>query len=237
MDHPESRVIFLGIGFETTASTVAASLLEARDRKIGNYLIYSAHKRIPPVLTSLALSPDLSLDGFLCPPHVSSTIGTRFYDFLVGEEKMACVVSGFEPLDILQGIWMVLRQLLEGVALVEVQYRRAVRDEGNTDALAVLDEVFEVVPSPWRGLGLIPDSGFRLREEMRSWDALHSFPLPSIDLPEEEEEDCLCGDILKGIRFPPECPSFGLTCTPHTPHGPCMVSGEGTCAAYYRYET
>lgn len=242
--HPEVCVVFLGVGFEATAPAVAASLLEAREEEVDNYLVYSAHKRVPPVLRSLAFSSDLSLDGFLCPPHVSCTIGARAYDFLAEEKGLGCVIAGFEPLDILQGLWMVLRQLQEGSARVEVQYRRAVRDKGNVGALRVLEEVFEVVPSSWRGLGLIPDSGLRLRKEMHPWDALHRLPLPPIESSEEEseeesgeemEEGCLCGEILRGVKAPPECPSFGLVCTPRAPRGPCMVSSEGTCAAYYRY--
>lgn len=234
-DNPRARVVFLGVGFETTAPTIAASLLEAREQGLENYLVYSAHKRIPPALRLLAQAPDLRLDGLICPPHVSSILGARAYRFLAEEYGIPCVITGFEPLDILQGILMLLHQRLEGRPRVEIQYRRAVREEGNLEALAILEEVFEAGPGRWRGLGLIPDSGLSLREGYRPWDAHHRFALPLSEPDKGEQAGCLCGEILKGIKSPPECPAFGQGCIPEDPQGPCMVSGEGTCAAYYRY--
>lgn len=235
-DNPQARVVFLGVGFETTAPTIAASLLEARERGLENYFVYSAHKRIPPALRLLAESPDLQLDGLLCPPHVSAILGAQAYRFLAEEYDIPCAITGFEPLDILQGILMLLHQRIEGGPRVEVQYRRAVQEEGNPEALAIMEEVYQVGPSRWRGLGLIPDSGLFLRESYRPWNATHRFGLPSPEAGEEDPASCLCGEILKGAKTPPECPAFAQWCTPEEPQGPCMVSGEGTCAAYYRYD-
>jgi len=227
------KVVFLGVGFETTAPLVASSMIEARKRKLSNFHVLSAHKRIPPALAALAHDPDIEIDGFICPGHVSVIIGSKAYEEIPEKYGIPCVVTGFEPVDIVSGIYMLTRQCLEGRAEVETAYTRAVRPEGNRLALGLLEEVFEVEDAEWRGLGKIPGSGYAISERYSDLDASVAYP---VDVePPRENPACMCGGILKGKAKPPECPLFASACTPSSPVGPCMVSSEGTCAAYYRY--
>jgi hydrogenase expression/formation protein HypD len=230
---PGKRVVFFAVGFETTSPAIAATIREAKRRGIGNLFVLSSLRLIPPALRVLLSSGRLALDGFLLPGHVSVIIGADPYSFLVQEFSSRGVITGFEPLDILEGVSMLLRQKKEGRAAIENQYRRAVRSEGNPRALRIMEEVFTPVDARWRGLGTISSSGLALREEFRGMDAAEAF-----DIPYEEVDDppgCRCGEVLQGLIRPPECPLFGTRCTPQHPVGPCMVSSEGSCAAFHRY--
>lgn len=232
-DNPGRRVIFLGVGFETTAPTVAASLLRADKEGINNYFVLSAHKVIPPAMEALVNTPELNIDGFICPGHVSSIIGAKPYKALAGSHHIPCVIAGFEPLDILQTIYILISRIEKGEAEVDIQYRRCVREEGNPRALSLLREVFEVEDSSWRGLGIIPASGFKIRDKYRRFDAEREMKVKVEKT--RENPNCLCGDILRGLKMPGDCPLFKTVCRPENPLGACMVSGEGTCAAYYKY--
>jgi hydrogenase expression/formation protein HypD len=237
---PGKQVVFFAVGFETTAPGVAASVLEAERERVGNYSVFSAHKVVPPALETLVSSgpePGSGIGGFILPGHVSTIIGATAYEFLAREHGVPCVVTGFEPTDILQGILMLLRQRLEGRAEVEIQYSRAVNWDGNPRARQVTDRVFQVCDAEWRGLGRIPLSGLALREEFSGFDAERRFPVeaPVLEEPAGNQVRCLCGLILQGRAVPEDCPLFGRVCTPASPVGPCMVSSEGTCAAWYRY--
>jgi hydrogenase expression/formation protein HypD len=227
--------VFFAIGFETTAPAIAATLLEARSMGLDNVMAISALKVVPEALKALVTTPGLKLNGFLLPGHLSAITGTGIYDFLPRDYGTACVVAGFEPLDILQSILMLVEQVVEARPEVQIQYSRIVRREGNPRAREVLDELFEVTGSRWRGLGPIPGSGLKIRDEFSSLDALKRLSLELKESP--EPAGCMCGEILKGLKKPPECPLFREQCTPQAPVGPCMVSSEGTCAAYYKYES
>lgn len=230
---PRRRMVFFAIGFETTSPTVAATVAYARERGVSNFLILPAHKLIPPAMEAVLDTGDVRLDGFLCPGHVSVTTGSAVFEPIARHHRVPCVVTGFEADDILEGVAMLLRQLMEGEAKVEIQYRRWVNREGNRTAQARLDEVFEVADAAWRGLGVIPRSGLDLREDFRGFDALAQLGVAVP--PELENPGCSCGDVLRGLIEPPECPLFGSQCTPASPVGPCMVSTEGSCAAFYKY--
>jgi hydrogenase expression/formation protein HypD len=188
---------------------------------------------MPPPLRALMQDPELSIDALLCPGHVSIITGTRAYQFLSDEFGLSCVVSGFEPADVLRALIMLVRQVNEGRAEVENAYSRVVTVEGNAQARAVMDTVFELEDTPWRGLGVIEKSGLGIREQFAHWDAVRKLDVIVQDVP--EPKGCRCGDILKGVCLPPDCPVYGKRCTPLNPIGPCMVSSEGTCAAYYKY--
>jgi len=230
---PEREVVFLGVGFETTAPTVAGALLEARRRNLGNFSVLCAHKTMPEAMAALTADPDLGVDGYLCPAHVSTVIGADAYRPLAQEHGVPCVVTGFEPIDILQGMAMLTRQALTGEARVENEYSRFVRPAGNPKAQALLAEVFTPADAEWRGLGTIPGSGLALRRAWAELDAARKLP---VDVePPHEPAGCRCGEILKGQIGPRECPLFGKACTPESPVGACMVSSEGTCAAAYKY--
>jgi len=232
-EHPDRYVLFLGIGFETTVPGIAASVLEAARRELANYFVLAAPKVMPPPMRVLASDPELRVDGFLCPGHVSTIIGSEPYRFLGEEYGVPCVIAGFEPLDILQGVSMLVDQIVQGRSDVEIQYRRAVRPEGNPRARAMIEEVFEPADAEWRGLGTIAGSGLRIRDRYRAFDAEQVFEV-EVE-PTKEHPACLCGQVLKGIKAPTDCRLFGTACTPSNPQGACMVSSEGTCAAYYRY--
>jgi hydrogenase expression/formation protein HypD len=228
-----SSVVFLGIGFETTAPTIAASILQAQERQIGNYYVLSLHKLCPPVIRAILDSGEVKLDGLVCPGHVSAIIGSHPWEFIARDYKIPCVVSGFEPLDILQCIAMLVAQVENRQSRVEIAYRRGVQPGGNLQALKLMAQVFEPCPADWRGIGEIPDSGLKLKQEYRHYDAELAFeiePGPTL-----EPEGCICGDILRGVSTPLDCPLFGKACTPEYPVGPCMVSSEGSCSAYYLY--
>jgi hydrogenase expression/formation protein HypD len=233
--HPQKTVVFLGVGFETTTPTIAGSILEAKRRGLTNFFVLGAHKTIPGPMAALASDPKLKVDGYLCPAHVSAVIGADAYLPLARDHKVPCVVTGFEPLDILQGVAMLARQVVSGEARVENQYSRIVKKEGNPKALGILYEVFEPSDARWRGIGLIPGSGLRIKDAYAAFDAERQLPVP-VEEP-KEHPGCLCGEILKGKAAPRDCPLFRTVCTPEDPVGACMVSSEGTCAAEYKYGT
>lgn len=231
--NPDKEVVFLGVGFETTAPTVALSLEMARREGISNYSVLAIHKLVPPALHLLAEDPDLVVDAFLDPGHACTIIGTAPIEFMASQYGKPGVVTGFEPLDILEGILMLLRQRSEGRSEIEIQYKRVVRKEGNQEAQASIERVFEPIDAMWRGIGVIPNSGLGIRAEYAEWDASRKFNLPIFAT--AETPGCKCGEVLKGLIYPTQCPLFGKSCTPLKPIGPCMVSAEGSCAAYYRY--
>ena len=232
--NPERRVIFFAIGFETTAPTNAMSVLLARSEGLDNYSIFSNHVLVPPAVRAILEAPDVRLDAFIAPGHVSLVTGSRIFQFMAREFGRPVVVSGFEPLDILQSILMILRQRSAGRSAVENQYRRAVSEEGNPKAQAVIDTVLEPCDMRWRGLGVIPGSGLKVRQAFARHDAEQVFDLgefPALSDPKA----CECGQILRGVKSPWECRVFGTACTPERPLGACMVSSEGACSAYYQY--
>jgi hydrogenase expression/formation protein HypD len=229
---PKREVVFMGIGFETTAPTIAATVRTARAKEIANLSVLSVHKIVPPALQLLVKDPRMNLDGFLCPGHVSIMLGSAAYGFLP-EAGKAAVITGFEPVDILEGVLLLMEQLVERKPAVEIQYRRAVRPEGNPRAMAVMEEVFATRDAEWRGLGRIPGSGLFFRREYEAFDAEKRFAIPGFH--SEENPGCSCGEILRGLIDPEECPLFRRLCTPANPVGPCMVSSEGSCSAHYRY--
>ncbi len=231
---PEKEVVFLGIGFETTAPTVAAAVLTAARTGTRNFSVLSAHKLLPPAMEALLSSGDLGIDGFICPGHVTTIIGVEPYRRVAEKYQTPCVVTGFEPVDILQGILMLIEFLEDGRAETAIQYKRGAAEEGNVKARNIMDRVFHAVEAPWRGLGRIPESGLALRPEIRTFDAAYRFDLRVP--PAQEPPGCRCGDVLRGMLSPPECRLFRKSCTPDSPVGPCMVSAEGTCAAYYKYQ-
>jgi hydrogenase expression/formation protein HypD len=232
-DNPRRPVVFLAVGFETTAPTIAAALLEAEALGLKNFYLISVHKLIPPAMRALLTAGEVRIDGFICPGHVSVVIGSQPYQFISQQYGVPCVITGFEPLDVLQGIEMLLRQIADGRAEVEIQYRRGVRPEGNPLARELVSRVFETSEADWRGLGCIPGSGLKLRPEYKRFDAEEAFAIKPP--PAKEHKGCLCGDILRGVKTPPECPLFAKACTPERPVGPCMVSSEGTCASWHQY--
>jgi hydrogenase expression/formation protein HypD len=234
VDNPTRSVVFFAVGFETTAPSTAITLLKARDDGVMNFHVFSNHVTIVPPIKAILESPDLRLDGFLGPGHVSTVIGNRPYRFVPDRYGKPLVTAGFEPLDILQAIVMLLTQLREGRCEVENQYSRVVRDDGNPRALKILSDVFELRPHfEWRGLGFISQSALRLRPEFADWDAELKYEVPGVRV--ADPKACQCGEVLKGVIKPWECKVFGTACTPETPIGTCMVSSEGACAAYYNF--
>jgi hydrogenase expression/formation protein HypD len=232
--NPDRDVVFFAIGFETTAPSTALTLLRARAEGIRNFFLFCNHVTIIPAIRAILGSPDLRLDGFIGPGHVSTVIGIRPYRFIARDYGKPVVVSGFEPLDVLQGAFMVLRQLREGRSEVENQYTRVVREEGNPNALRAMSETMELRTTfEWRGLGFISQSALRLRAEFADWDAEVRYEVPGVRV--ADPKACQCGEVLKGVIKPWECKVFGTACTPERPIGTCMVSSEGACAAYYNY--
>ena len=234
IEHPDREVVFFAVGFETTAPATARTVVRARDEGVANFSVFSNHVTIVPPLRAILESPDLRLDGFIGPGHVSTVVGTDLYDFVVEEYGTPLVVAGFEPVDMLTAIAMLLAQRREGRCEVENEYGRVVRPEGNPVARALLDEVF--VPRPtfeWRGLGMLPESALALRPELAAWDAEARFEMPGVRV--ADPRACQCGQVLRGALKPWECKVFGTACTPETPIGTCMVSSEGACAAYYNF--
>jgi hydrogenase expression/formation protein HypD len=232
--HPDREVVLLAIGFETTAAPIVATLDAARRQAIGNLSLLVAFKLVPPALTALIADPELRIDGFLCPAHVSAIIGADAYRPFAERDEVPCVIAGFEPLDILYGLQGLLEQLAAGAARVDNQYSRVVTPGGNRRAQALFDTYLEPVDASWRGIGVIPASGLGLREPYADYDAARRHGV-SVGRGEPHPQ-CRCGDVLKGKIEPPACPLFGKPCTPSRPFGPCMVSSEGTCAAHYKYE-
>ncbi|MHB1710733.1 MAG: hydrogenase formation protein HypD [Acidimicrobiales bacterium] len=234
IENPGRKVVFFAVGFETTAPSTAITLLQARSREVGNFSVFSNHVTIVPPIKAILESPDLRLSGFLGPGHVSTVVGQRPYRFVPEQYGKPLVTAGFEPLDILQSIAMLLTQIRDGRCEVENQYGRVVREEGNPRALAILDEVFELRPHfEWRGLGFISQSALKLRPEFETFDAELRYEVPGVRV--ADPKACQCGEVLKGVIKPWECKVFGTACTPETPIGTCMVSSEGACAAYYNF--
>ncbi|MEM8603376.1 MAG: hydrogenase formation protein HypD [Cyanobacteria bacterium P01_H01_bin.121] len=232
--NPDREVIFFAIGFETTSPSTALTVLQAEREGIQNFSLFCNHVLVVPALESLLSNPDLQLDGFIGPGHVSTVIGTQPYQVISQRHGKPVVVSGFEPLDILQSLYMVLQQLVEGRCEVENQYARLVQEHGNTVALDALGKVFAVRPEfEWRGLGDIPTSGFQMHPNYANYDAEVKFTVPHRQV--ADHKACACGEILQGVKKPWECKVFGTGCTPEHPIGACMVSSEGACAAYYKY--
>ena len=232
-DNPSDVVVFLGIGFETTAPTVAATLLAARRQKIDNFCVFSLHKLVPPVLRTLLDDRDNDIDAFLLPGHVSTILGTRPYSFLADDYGVPGVIGGFEPVDILLALCTMAEQLRDGRAAIVNAYPRAVGDDGNPRARELLKKVFVETDALWRGLGSIPGSGYALNPEYADMDARVRLDIRLEDAP--PIPGCRCGDVLKGAITPKQCPLFGKKCTPALPVGPCMVSTEGSCAAWFKY--
>ena len=233
-ENPGKKIIFLGVGFETTAPTVAATIMTAREQNVRNFFVLCGHKLVPPAMKALVMDPDLRIHGFLCPGHVSTIIGSKPYEFIARDHGVPCVIAGFEPVDILQAIEMLVRQISAKSSSVEIQYTRSVRKEGNPRALDIMNKVFEPLDSAWRGLGSIPQSGLVIRDDYREFDA--SIQIQVEVPPSYEHPECRCGEVLRGVTVPQECLLFRKVCNPENPIGPCMVSTEGTCAAYYKYE-
>jgi len=232
-ENPRKQVVFCAVGFETTTPTVAASILAAKQQGITNFSIHCAHKLTPPALAALMETPGVDIDGFLLPGHVSVITGTRAYLPVFDQYKMPAVIAGFEPVDILKAILMLVKQHTSQMPALENAYPRAVSDQGNPKALAVMDQVFEKADTVWRGIGMIPASGLVLRPEFTDFNALEKFDIQAGDTP--EPAGCACGEILMGLKRPDQCPLYKKRCTPMHPVGPCMVSSEGACAAFYRY--
>jgi hydrogenase expression/formation protein HypD len=233
-EHSERQVILVGVGFETTTPLIAATIERAAAARLKNFSVFAAHKRVPPALEALVADPEVALDALILPGHVSTILGVEPYTFLAEKHAIPGVITGFEPVDVLQGIAQLLEQMVEGVPRIEIAYRRAVMPEGNPTARAVIDRVFATGDADWRGLGPIPQSGYAIREEFAAFDATQRFE-PVVE-PTVEPRGCRCGDVLRGAISPNGCPLFGRACTPANPVGPCMVSSEGSCAAYHRYQ-
>jgi hydrogenase expression/formation protein HypD len=234
IEAPDREVVFFAVGFETTAPSTALTLLRARELQVRNFRVFCNHVTIVPPIKAILESPDLRLDGFLGPGHVSTVVGNRPYRFVAERYGKPLVTAGFEPLDILQAIDMLLAQIREGRCEIENQYTRVVRDEGNPRALDALAEVFELRPHfEWRGLGFISQSALKLRPEFADFDAELQYAVPGVRV--ADPKACQCGEVLKGVIKPWECKVFGTACTPETPIGTCMVSSEGACAAYYNF--
>lgn len=230
----EKEVVFFGLGFETTMPSTALTILQAKQEGIKNFSIFCNHITIIPTIKAILDSPDLQLDGFLGPGHVSMVIGMEPYAFIAEYYRKPMTIAGFEPLDILQSVWMVLKQLAEGRCEIENQYKRIVPHFGNSQALQAIQDVFELREFfEWRGLGSIDHSGVRVRENFAAFDAERKFPIPNLKI--ADPTSCQCGEVLKGVIKPSQCKVFGTACTPQNPLGALMVSTEGACAAYYNY--
>ncbi len=231
--HPDHEVIFLGVGFETTAPGVAAALLQAEQASTPNFSVLSLHKLTPPAMRAILDAGEVALDGIIGPGHVSAVIGSDAWAFLAEDYDMPCAVAGFEPLDLLSAIAALVHARIEGKPEVINTYARSVRANGNPVAQGMLEQVFDVTAASWRGFGEVPASGLSLKAALAHRDAAQRFPV-EVD-PVEEPTGCRCGEVLRGVIDPTDCALFGRVCTPRNPIGPCMVSAEGACAAYYKY--
>ena len=230
--NPSKRIIFLGIGFETTAPVSAAGIINAAEEKLTNFCLFSAHKIMPPAMAAL-IEDGVTIDGYIAPGHVSAITGSHIYDNIPVRYRVGCVISGFEPLDILQSIYMLIKQIKDNKFNVEIQYKRAVKPEGNIKAQNIMKEVFTLRDDWWRGLGILENSGLEISEKYSEFDAEK---LLQVNVEKViEEQGCICGDILKGIKTPSQCGLFAKQCTTANPVGACMVSNEGACNAYYRF--
>ncbi len=231
--NPDKQVVFIGVGFETTVPIIAAAIEHAAAEGVENFSVFSAHKTVPDALEALVNDPDVQIGGFILPGHVSTIIGLEPYRFLAEKYGVPGVITGFEPIDVLQGVYMLVKQIAEGRSEIEIGYTRGVMPQGNTAAVEKMNEVFEPCDAEWRGIGVIPGTGLAIREEFAAYDAMKKVPVTP---PEPKEiKGCQCGEVLRGVTLPFECKLFGRACTPEHPIGPCMVSSEGSCAAYYRY--
>ncbi|MEO0074729.1 MAG: hydrogenase formation protein HypD [candidate division WOR-3 bacterium] len=226
-------VVFIGVGFETTAPTIGATIIKAHENKIKNFLVLPLFKLIPPALRVIASHPRLKIDGFILPGHVSTIIGQKPYQFLVDEFDKPCAITGFEPIDILEGIYLILEQIKDNKPKIAIQYQRSVNENGNITAQNIMQRVFEVTDTEWRGLGQIEQSGLDFRKEFKRYDVREYF---DIKVSQISKTSCRCGDVLLGVIIPKQCNLFAKVCNPSNPVGPCMVSTEGACAAYYKYE-
>jgi len=234
-NNPDKKIVFLGVGFETTAPLVASTILSAKDENIKKFFVLSGHKLIPPAMTALLESKEIKIDGFICPGHVSAIIGEKPYFPIVKKYGIPSVIIGFEPIDLLEGIEMLIKQITVGEKpSVENQYKRIVRREGNEKALSLTNKVFEIKDSPWRGLGVLPKSGLYIKETYSDFDAEKHIKCQVEKT--KEHPGCICGKVLCGTKKPYECKLYAKVCAPENPIGPCMVSSEGTCAAYYKYK-
>jgi hydrogenase expression/formation protein HypD len=231
---PSRQVVFLGVGFETTAPTVAWNIWNAAQEGVKNFSVLCAHKTMPRAMEALLRDHEVKLDGFLCPGHVSVITGAAMYEFIPRQYHIPCVVAGFEAWDLMKSLAMLLQQVADGAARVEIEYSRSVTPQGNRVAQHILQEVFEECDASWRGIGTIPGSGLAIRPRFAAHDATRTLGVTFREA--KVHPGCRCGDVLRGVMVPPQCKLFGKACTPISPFGPCMVSSEGTCAAYYRYE-
>lgn len=231
--NPDRQVVFLGIGFETTAPTVASAISLAQEKGLRNFSVLAALKTMPAAMDALLAGGEIALDGFVCPGHVTAITGTALYEPVVQKYGKPCVISGFEPTDMLQSILMLVRLAKDKRAEIRNQYSRIVRPEGNPHALAVLDAVFSVCDACWRGLGTIPDSGLAIKAAYAEFDAARRFPIPQTA--SRENPRCICGDVMRGVKSPRDCRLFRKGCNPENPVGACMVSAEGACGIFYRY--
>jgi hydrogenase expression/formation protein HypD len=231
--NPERQVIFLGVGFETTTPTVAAAILTAEQEELKNFSVISSHKVMPPALDALLADPQIQIDGLICPGHVSIMIGADAYEPFVERYKIPCVIAGFEPVDILKAVVMLAKQVQDGKPRVEIAYDRAATRRGNLQAMAVMYKIFAPADALWRGLTTIPGSGLEIRPEYDGFNARKRFDIEVVEA--KDPAGCACGDVLKSIRTPADCKLFGIACLPEHPVGPCMVSGEGACGAYFKY--
>ncbi|MGA8941369.1 MAG: hydrogenase formation protein HypD [Thermoactinomyces sp.] len=231
-ENPDKEVIFLGIGFETTIPVLGVALKEAIDRNVHNFSMWMTTKLVEPILRTLLETRELNLDGFLLPGHVSIVLGKNNYQYLVDEYQVPGAIGGFDTVGMLGAIYQLIRQLLEGRVEIENNYTAVVRDEGNQETLKLINTLFKPVDEAWRGIGVIPDSGMDIREEYDRYNAKKRF---NIKVGEPRKTKCRCGEIIRGLVTPEECPLFAKACTPSKPIGPCMVSREGTCAAHYLY--
>jgi hydrogenase expression/formation protein HypD len=230
----DKNIIFLGIGFETTSPATAATIIQAKKEKISNFFVLSAHKVMPPVMKAL-VEDGVKINGFIAPGHVTAITGTAIYDEMASVYGLGVVVAGFEPADLMQAVLMLAVQMESGTPKVEIQYQRVVQNKGNIIARQLLHEVFVHSDDSWRGLGMIPGSGLKIRENFSLFDAEKQF---TVDVPESNEpKGCICGQILRGLKTPEHCTLFGNKCSPSDPVGACMVSAEGTCATYYKYRS
>ncbi|MCS7280821.1 MAG: hydrogenase formation protein HypD [Desulfobacterota bacterium] len=233
-DHPDEEIVFVGIGFETTIPLLAHCILEAKRQRLQNFSLFSLHKCLPPAMKALLDDPEISLDGLILPGHVCTITGSRAFEFIADDYRIPCCVSGFEPTDVIEAIGIILAHIKREEAKVEIGYKRLVKPEGNLTAKRAIYTVFEPSDARWRGFGEIPGSGLKIKEEYRDFDAEAKFPLPEVEsVP--ERKGCICGDIVKGKKIPTDCSLFSKVCNPKEPFGPCMVSQEGACAAYYNY--
>jgi len=230
--NPEKKVIFLGVGFETTAPGSAAAILNASKNNVNNFYLYSSHKVMPPAMEAL-IDEGVKINGYIAPGHVSTITGTQIYNSLPEKYGLGCVITGFEPVDLLQSIYMLVKQVENNKPSVEIQYNRAVKPEGNIKAKEIMNEVFELKEDWWRGFGILNNSGLKIKEKYSTFDPEKMINVKVEEL--KEEKGCICGEILKGLKSPKDCKLFNTACNPENPIGACMVSNEGACAAFYRY--